>query len=74
MPVFFGEEGNMKNYRIKKNFRALAAVLGLSRVWGSAASAEPSADNGAKVEVSIVQKVCCMMKIVMRERRPFRTG
>lgn len=55
MPVFFGEEGNMKNYRIKKNFRALAAVLGLSLVWGSAASAEPSADNGAKVEVSIVQ-------------------
>lgn len=45
----------MKNYRIKKNFRALAAVLGLSLVWGSAASAEPSADNGAKVEVSIVQ-------------------
>lgn len=55
MPVFFEEEGNMKNYRIKKNFRALAAVLGLSLVWGSAASAEPSADNGAKVEVSIVQ-------------------
>ena len=55
MPVFFEEEGNMKNYRIKKNFRALAAVLGLSLVWGNAASAEPSADNGAKVEVSIVQ-------------------
>ena len=55
MPVFFEEEGNMKNYRIKKNFRALAAVLGLSLVWGSAASSEPSADNGAKVEVSIVQ-------------------
>lgn len=45
----------MKKYRRKKGFRALAAVLGLSLVWGSAASAEPSADSGAKVEVDIVQ-------------------
>lgn len=45
----------MKKYRRKKGFRALAAVLGLSLVWGSAAPAEPSADSGAKVEVDIVQ-------------------